>query len=195
MKKKIVAPIIVVIFVLLIALIFSLFIVKKDNSDRVLSLDALTYNGEYHYTELEWGSSLSQVKRKLPFSITEFTEIKPYDEHYSTYKSESLFTLDGASSAATFEFYDGKLQMISFAFQLDDNYMEWFDGQVAELTGLYGAETKKIDNSSDKTDMIGYAWNTDTSTLQTFLLASDTRATVDISISLRPPYHGGQTEY
>lgn len=190
MKKKItvIVSIIVLALIITLALCFLVFN-KKDNSDRVLSLGALKYKGEYQYAGLEWGLSSSQVKRKLPFSIAERTEIEPLNEHYTIYKSESLFTLDGSSSVATFEFYDDKLQMISFDFQLDDNYMEWFEGQVAGLTDLYGAATKKTENSSDKSNIIGYIWNTDTTTLQMFLVASGENATIRIGISLRPPYY------
>lgn len=185
MKKRIFTTIIILIVVFLLAFVLYFFVFAKDNSDRVLSLDALKYNGEYQYTELEWGSSLSQVKRKLPFSITDFTEIEPYDEHYSTYRLENLFTLDGSSSVATLEFYDGKLQRISFSFQLNDNYMEWFDEQVAELTDLYGAETDKMENTFGQFHSIGYKWNTDASTLQIILVEGDVKPTVQIGVSVR----------
>ena len=73
MKKKtsllVAAVIVLVIVVLAFAAYFML--ARKESGPKAVPLDELSADGEYQFGELAWGASLEDVKKALPYELTE----------------------------------------------------------------------------------------------------------------------------
>jgi len=147
------------------------YVGDNHNYGLPLTLDQFKQSDKYQYNEIEWGSSVDSVTALLPYPITTDSNISgALPENVVYYKSQNRFFLDGQSSSAAFEFYDGKLKTVKFDFHLDENYAEWFDAQVEKLLQLYGKENDKMAQSSSTLCSKGYKWETDDTTLQIILL-------------------------
>lgn len=189
MKKKSIVIIILTVLIA-VALMLALYFVFAGNSvDNIeLSLENFKNNGEYQYGEIGWGSSVAQVNEALPYDLEEDTSrTPPASTGYVFYKSKNTYTLDGQSTVASVEFHDGTLQVIQFAFHVGQNYQQWFESQVAELSRLYGAHSDKAENASDMFESTIYTWSTDNSMLQIVLLTGkNVVPTVTISVGAKP---------
>lgn len=187
MKKK---SIIIILTVLIaVALMLALYFVFAGNSvDSIeLSLEDFKSNGEYQYSGIAWGASVAQVNEALPYALEEdSSRTPPASTGYAFYKSKNAYTLDGQSTVASVQFRDDALQVIQFAFHAGQNYQQWFESQVAELSRLYGAHTDKAENASDIYESTVYTWSTDNSMLQIVLLTGKNVApTVTISVGAK----------
>ena len=188
MKKK--SLIIVLTVLIAVALMLALYFVFAGNSvDSIeLSLEDFKSNGEYQYSEIAWGASVAQVNEALPYALEEedSSRTPPASTGYTFYKSKNAYTLDGQSTVASVQFHDDALQVIQFAFHAGQNYQQWFESQVAELTRLYGAHSDKAENASDMFESTLYTWSTDNSMLQIVLLTGKNVApTVTISVGAK----------
>lgn len=188
MGKKIVFVILAVLIVA--ALLLTLFFLFTDNNvkDIELSMGDFLNNGEYQYDGIAWGASVAQVNEALPYALEEdSSRTPPASTGYVFYKSKNTYTLDGQSTVASVEFHDGTLQVIQFAFHVGQDYQQWFESQVAELSRLYGAHSDKAENASDMFESTIYTWSTDNSMLQIVLLTGkNVVPTVTISVGAKP---------
>ncbi|MBR7122684.1 MAG: hypothetical protein IKC95_04445 [Oscillospiraceae bacterium] len=183
MKKKN----IIIILAVLIAVALLLLFTGNNVEDIDLSLGDLKSNGEYQYSGIAWGASVAQVNEALPYALEQdSSRTPPISTGYTFYKSQNAYTLDGQSTVASVQFHDGTLQVIQFAFHVGQNYQQWFESQVAELSRLYGAHTDKVENASDIYESTVYTWSTDNSMLQIVLLTGKyINPTVTISVGMK----------
>ena len=174
MKKKtsllMAAVIVLVIVVLVVAAYFML--ARKQSGPKAVPLDELSADGEYQFGELAWGASLEDVKKALPYELTEGMKWEA-DGEYIEYNADTPFELGGRSATAAFEFHDGGLSTVKFSFHLGEDYEEWLAEQVQALTSLYGQETDKMENSSDGFASKGYRWDAEDTSLQIILMTGD----------------------
>ncbi len=187
MKKK---SIIIILTVLIaVALMLALYFVFAGNNveNIELSLEDFKSNGEYQYSGIAWEASVAQVNEALPYALEEDnSRTPPTSTGYTFYKSKNAYTLDGQSTVASVQFHDDALQVIQFAFHAGQNYQQWFESQVAELTRLYGAHSDKAENASDVYESTVYTWSTDNSMLQIVLLTGkNVEPTVTISVGAK----------
>lgn len=177
MKKKtgIIIGISIIILLLILAVIYAVASSqdKTENEKVPLSLEGFQQNGEYQYDEIAWKLSQEEVSKIWQYTWEEDNSRDPLPADVTFYKSSNAFLLDGQTATATFEFQNDELQIIQFAFALDDKYSEWFENQVEKLTQLYGAESEKMENTSELFNSIGYKWETDTTTLQLILMTGE----------------------
>ena len=174
MKKKksfaITATILLAVAVLAFAAYFML--ARKESGPKAVPLDELSADGEYQFGELAWGASLEDVKKALPYELTEGMKWEA-DGEYIEYNADTPFELGGRSATAAFEFHDGGLSTVKFSFHLGEDYEEWIAEQVQTLTSLYGQETDKMENSSDGYASKGYRWDTENTSLQIILMTGE----------------------
>lgn len=174
MKNKTRKMIIIPVVAALMLLCAIIFIIKtRGYNDVVLSLDSLKSDNIYQFNDIKWGMSVEEVNRKLPNKLQENTARTVSSENIAFYTSKNRYLLDEQSSYASFEFNNDELKIIQFSFHLHDDYHQWFENQVKKLTELYGTESEKMENASDKMQSIGYRWDTDTTTLQLILMTGD----------------------
>lgn len=188
MGKKIVF--IILAMLIAAALLLTLFFMLSGNNveDIELSLGDLKSNGEYQYIGIAWGASVAQVNEALPYALEEdSSRTPPASTGYTFYKTQNSYTLGGQNTVASVQFHNGTLQVIQFAFHVGQNYQQWFESQVAELSRLYGAHSDKAENASDMFESTVYTWSTDNSMLQIVLLTGKNVApTVTISVGAKP---------
>lgn len=188
MKKKSM----IIILAVLIAVVWMLalyFFFAGSSVDSIdLSLEDFRSNGVYQYSGIAWGASVAQVNEALPYALeADSSRTPPASTGYAFYTSKNAYTLDGQSTTASLQFHDGTLQVIQFAFHVGQNYQQWFESQVAELSRLYGAHNDKAENASDIFESTVYTWSTDNSMLQIVLLTGKNIApTVVISVGAKP---------
>ena len=155
MKKKtsllMAAVIVLVIVVLVVAAYFML--ARKQSGPKAVPLDELSADGEYQFGELAWGASLEDVKKALPYELTEGMKWEA-DGEYIEYNADTPFELGGRSATAAFEFHDGGLSTVKFSFHLGEDYEEWIAEQVQTLQvghGKHVAADYPDDRRKDKT--------------------------------------------
>ncbi len=159
----------------------SLFFVKRS-SQTILLLEELESDGEYQYREIEWGSSVDEVRQAFSQELEKDPAFQPAeDSPYTNYISAYNYIWDGKAASATVEFCDGKLQMISFGVKAEDGNEEWFEKQVQALIELYGEESRKKENSSEVYQSTGYSWETENTKLNITLVG---RKTGELSVVL-----------
>ena len=184
-SKKFIIPVIAALVIL-----FAIIVITKikSNGDVVLSLDSLKSDTIYQFDDIKWGMSVDEVNKNLPTKLEKDTARDLSSKGYSFYNSKNKYLLDGQSSKASFEFHNDELKSIKFSFHLQDDYHPWFENQVKKLTEIYGTESRKTENSSDKTKMqsIVYLWDTDSTMLQFVLLTGESiKPTATLSIGLK----------
>lgn len=169
-NKKLLLPLVLIVIILCAALL-----IPKNTSSKeiVLSLDALKKDEQYQFEDLCWGMTVKEVCKQLPYTLRENTDRTISSGNIAFYQSSDVCTLDEMKSYASFEFHDDKLALIQFSFELNEESEAWFETQAEALTRLYGAESDKLENSSDTMRSIGYRWDTENTSLQFVLLSGD----------------------
>ncbi len=81
------------------------------------------------------GASLEDVKKALPYELTEGMKWEA-DGEYVEYNADTSFELGDHSATTAFEFHEGGLSMVKFSFHLGEDYEEWLAEQVQALTSL-----------------------------------------------------------
>ena len=121
MKKKksfaITATILLAVAVLAVAAYFML--ARKQSGPKAVPLDELSADGEYQFGGLAWGASLEDVKKALPYELTEGMKWEA-DGEYIEYNADTPFELGGRNATAAFEFHDGGLSTVKFSFHLGE---------------------------------------------------------------------------
>ena len=174
MKSKTRKLIIIPIVAALAIIIAAIFIIKSNNHEDIeLSLASLKSENGYQFEEINWGMSVAEVNKLLPHNLQKDNSKDPLPANVAFYKSKARYVLNNQISYASFEFYNDELQIIKFDFHLNDDYSQWFEQLVKKLTAMYGAESEKLENSTEKLQSIGYRWNTDTTTLQLILMTGE----------------------
>lgn len=177
MKKKswIMIGAVIIIVLVLLAIAFAVTRGRggADKEPVTLSLETFRHNGEYQYGEIAWKLPQSEVSKIWQYTWEKDDSREPLPADITYYKSSNAFLLDGQAATATFEFQNDELQIIQFAFHLDDKYIEWFEKQAEKLIQLYGAESERMENTSELFNSIGYKWETDTTTLQLILMTKE----------------------
>lgn len=189
MKKKSIIIIILTVLIAVAVMLALYFVFAGSRVDSIeLLLENFKSNGEYQYDGIAWGASVAQVNEALSYALEEdSTRTPPASTGYVFYKSKNAYILDGKNTVASVEFHDGTLQVIQFAFHVGQNYQQWFESQVAELSRLYGAHSDKAENASDMFESTIYTWATDNSMLQIVLLTGkNIEPTVTISVGAKP---------
>lgn len=174
MKKKtslLMAAVIVLVIVVL-AVVAYFMLARKESGPKAVPLDELSTEGEYRFGGLAWGASLEDVKKALPYELTEGMKWEA-DGEYIEYNADTPFELGGRNATAAFEFHEGGLSTVKFNFHLGEDYEEWLTEQVQTLTSLYGEETDKMENSSDSYASKGYRWDTEDTSLQIILMTGE----------------------
>ena len=174
MKKKTSLLMATVIVLVIVVLAFAAYfmLARKESGPKAVPLDELSADGEYQFGELAWGASLEDVKKALPYELTEGMKWEA-DGEYVEYNADTSFELGDHSATTAFEFHEGGLSMVKFSFHLGEDYEEWLAEQVQALTSLYGQETDKMENSSDGFASKGYRWDAEDTSLQIILMTGD----------------------
>ena len=163
-----IAPILLVIIVIISVRFF-------DNSKVTeLSLESLKSGDEYCYEDLKWGMSKADVKKIISYKLQIDTSRRPFPDGVIYYKANTIFVLDDQNASVTYAFQNDKLEIIKFNFHLNEDYMQWFEKQVNQLTKFYGSESQKMENVSDQYQSIGYKWETENTTLQLIMMTGST---------------------
>lgn len=177
-KKKLlwIVPILVVaVIALLLVISFRVGREKAatggDGSIAIL-LEQLKNGDEYCYKELEWGSSVQSIEKLFPCEIEKNTD-SSLPNNLAIYNAKTPFVLNDVIGTVSCEFQDDKLKSIKFSCHLGEDCWQWFDARVEELIRLYGKESDKMENSSDKYSSVGYKWDTNDTTLQIILMTGD----------------------
>lgn len=141
---------------------------SHETESAILDLPKLKANGEFHFGALEWGMSYESVSQLLPYELKHDGSRAPFPTNGAFYISEGSCSLDSQQGNILLDFFDGKLSIVRFSFQLGNNYEQWFNNLVAQLIQLYGTEDAKIDNFSETQDLttIGYKWDAGNTSLQ-----------------------------
>lgn len=154
-------------FILSASLLFSCTSCSSRTYD--LPLDQFKgSDGEYKLNEIEWTSSLDEVKEALPYG---FEEVETPHEREWQYNSKKSFQLDSYSAPMELLFKEDGLFSVQFNFTLNDDYEEWFDTQVERLIKLYGQESEHVEKVfDDNMKNRGYRWDTEKTSLQIVVL-------------------------
>ena len=169
-SKKIIIPIIVTLAIIISAI----FIIRSTGQEDIeLSLTSLKSDTCYQFENISWGMSVDEVNKLLPYKLQKDTAKEPLPANIAFYKSKAKYILDNQISYASFEFYNNELKIIKFDFHLNENYNQWFEQLTKKLIEMYGTETEKLENSSEKLQSLGYRWDTNNTTLQLVLMTGD----------------------
>ncbi len=185
MKKN--KRILYIVSILVLILLVSVGIILYQNREIEVPLDNFKLNDEYVYDGIPWGTSLKEVKRKLPFSIEKF-DLSEVTTDKGTmlvdYRAEKGIILDGyVSYATTFKFEDDEFIMAMFNFRIEENAKEYYDTQLEKLVELYGQESHISEN--DKGHIV-YRWDTEMTTLQlAYSPSKDNKAIVTLGVGYR----------
>lgn len=180
--------IISIVSILLLAGILFLIVYHQMHRTIHLSFDIFQSNEEFQYKDIEWGASVEEVNEKFPFSFKQNTARIPAPENYLFYDITNLFVLDGMKGTSVCEFYNGEFQLIEFYFYFDkdsEEYMPWFEKQVADLKALYGPEDKRGGVKSEESDWNSdvYVWKTNNTQLQfSIMYGENTRTMVFFAV-------------
>lgn len=188
MKNKYKLFLIILIPLIVLALVFTIYFLtqEKNYNNSTLRLEQFKQSVEYQFDEITWNMSTKEVSGLLPYPLLKDTQKAPALADITYYKSKNFYILDGQRAVASFEFHSDKLKILKFDFFLDENYEEWFEKQVTELTQLYGPQSDKMENASEQFNSIGYKWQTDKTMLQIILLkGSNIHPSVTIGIGIR----------
>ena len=171
MKKKKSLSIVVVIVLAIVVLAGAayLLLVRKGSGPIAVPLDELRTEGEYRFKGLEWGTALTDVQEALPYKLTKNESIGSSGE-YIEYSTDVSFELGGSTAAAVFEFQGDSLNLVKFDFHPGEDYEEWFDARVQELTGLYGEADDEMESSFERFSSKGYMWFAEETILQIMLI-------------------------
>ena len=127
---------------------------------------------QYQYNALEWGTDIEHVTKQLPYEIaSEKTMATENGTEIAIYKSKLGIALDEKEAAATFEFQNGKLQIVKFDFELSNSDEAWFTAQVDKLKELYGEPNDTLDKQNGKMSSKGYKWVASETMLQIILVS------------------------
>ena len=170
-KYKIICSVII----LLILSVIGIYFFKKAEEQKrpkevELPVSNLKLNDEYIYDGIEWGTTLKEVKKKLPFAIEKLDlpgTVASSDTALVTYRTDTKIILDGKhAKTASFGFQDDKFLMAQLVFVLDEDYQEWYDAQIAVLIDLYGAQSEIVEGGIEGASTTVYRWETEMTSLQ-----------------------------
>ena len=166
-----------IILAILIAIAVAFFLINGNSAKNIdLSLADLKSDGEYRFYGIDWDLSADEVDSVMADGIQKDTNVVPPEyTGYVYYVSKNPYTLDGVSDIASVQFYKGGLEIVQFSFPMGENYQQWFETQVAELTRLYGEHSEKTENELEYTNSTVYTWETDNSILRIALLTGEKR--------------------
>ncbi|MDE6916667.1 MAG: hypothetical protein K2P39_07720 [Lachnospiraceae bacterium] len=150
---------------------------KRRQFDAEISPERLSDGSEYKFDKLNWGISAAEAAKLLPFDIVKDTYRNEYEGAGGTvfYTATNSFTLDGQEATLTFEFEDDGLAIVQYSFRLDEAsaYEQWFVALTEELLGLYGKESRSVENTGSPFCSKGYVWETDATMLQITLITGE----------------------
>lgn len=157
----------ILVLTLFVSLLFSFTACSSRTYD--LQMDQFKgSDGEYKFKDIEWTSSLDEVKAALSY---DFEAVETPHENEWLYHSKNKFQLSGYSAPMELLFKEDGLFSVEFNFALNDNYEEWFDAQVKRLVQLYGEESEHVKNVLDNSlQNRGYRWDTDKTSLMIIVL-------------------------
>lgn len=166
-----------IILGVLIAVALAFFLIDGNRAKNIdLSLAELKSDGEYRFYEIDWDLSADEVDSAMADGIQIDPNLKPPEyTGYVYYVSKNPYTLDGVSDTASVQFYKGGLETVQFSFPMGEEYQQWFEKQVAELTRLYGPHSEKTENELEHLNSTVYTWETDNSILRIALLTGENR--------------------
>lgn len=161
----------------LIVAALAYFLIDGNSAKNIdLSLAELKSDGEYRFYGIDWDLPADAVDGAMADGIQIDPNLKPPEyTGYVYYVSKNPYTLDGVTDIASVQFYKGGLEIVQFSFPMGENNQQWFEKQVAELTGLYGEHTRKTENELEHLNSTVYTWETDNSILRIALLTGEKR--------------------
>lgn len=171
-KKSFMLAAIIMLAVAALAIAMYFLLARRESGPKAVPLDELRTDGEYRFGGLEWGASFQDVRKVLPYKLLE-NQMGENEDGFATYNADVSFELGGSHATAVYEFQDDGLTMVKFSFHLGEDYEEWFEAQVQELTKLYGQETDRMENASDRFTSKGCRWDTEDTSLQIILMTGE----------------------
>ncbi len=180
MVKWIKRILLIVIFAVLVYSI--LYILSAVYNKKAIEADVMTFelqqlykDGEFQFGDFKWGMSVEEVNAQMPYLLESFTESYT-NRKIIEYTPQNTYVMDGKKCKSFFQFEEEKLTMIQHSFRVDEDYEEWFEMLIEQLTLLYGKESGKTElfGEENKINSIGYRWDTSETTLQIVLITGNT---------------------
>lgn len=174
-----------IVGVLIIIVGMYVFLSKKHGKyeDVEISLNDFKREQEFQFRGLNWGSSYDDLKETFLYTLVENDAKASAPKEYDFYICKHVFVLDEEKGTLELEFHNDELQIVQLAFDLDDEYQVWYEGQVKQLIELYGDVSRRAESKVGQAGSEILIWETEKTMLQLNLhINKDNTATVIFSV-------------
>lgn len=169
---------------------------RKDTLARSLSFDLLDTNGNYEFSELPFGISVSEIEKILDVTMEE----PDYsNQGYDTYTLRDIYEYEGHPVQVSLEFLEDELQTVMFSFTAEADTAESLYSEMSQaLHELYGSPDENINNEGVLPELNnssfaakGEKWNSlseqKSTSLQLMLMTGDeSKPSLTIGVGLLP---------